>query len=67
MNKKINLDRAEEQFTQTAQKILDRDWMQRCEEIRVKLQNGGLTDEAILEQAKKFDELKKNRPQIQCQ
>ena len=64
MHKKINLDRAEEQFTQTAQKILDRDWMQSCEEIRVKLQNGGLTDEEILDLAKKFDELKKNRPHI---
>lgn len=63
-NKKINLERAEEQFLATLQKLLDRNWMELREEIKAKIQSAQYSEEEVLELVKQFDELKRNPPKI---
>ncbi len=64
VQKKINKDRAEEHFIDTVQKILDRNWMQKSEEIKMKIQSGQHSDDEVLELAKQFDEIKRNTPKV---
>jgi DNA primase len=64
MQRKINLNKAEEGFKETVRKILVRQWMDGREEIRAKLQSGALSDEEALELARQFDTLKKQIPQV---
>ncbi len=62
--KKINRERAEEGFIETLQKLLDRHWMEKREEIKIKIQSGRENDETLLELAKEFDEIKNKRPEV---
>lgn len=62
MEKKINPDRAEELMIDTVQKILDRNWMEKREEIKRKIQSGQCSDEEALSLLKEFDRLKKAQP-----
>lgn len=66
LNKKINKDRSEEQFQETIQKILDRNWMAKREQIKVKIQSGQCLDEEVLQLVKKFDELKRIPPKVRA-
>jgi DNA primase len=62
--KKINLERAEEHFRETLQKLLDRNWMELREGIRTKIQSAQCSEEEVLELVRQFDELKRNPPKI---
>lgn len=62
--KKVNRDRAEAHFTETIQRILDRNWMNRREEIKMKIQSGSCSDEEALELVKQFEEIKRNPPKL---
>lgn len=62
LQKKINKERAEQQVRETIQKILDRNWMEKREEIKRKIQSGQCSDEEALELVKQFDALKRNPP-----
>ncbi len=64
LEKKINPDRAKESFFVAVQKVLNRHWMEKREEIRQKIQSGTCSDEKAIELAKKFDEIKNQRPEI---
>ncbi|WP_068468059.1 DNA primase [Candidatus Protochlamydia phocaeensis] len=64
LQKKVNKERAEQQLIETIQKILDRNWMQRREEIKIRIQSGQCSDEEALELIKQFDELKKHPPRV---
>lgn len=64
LQKKINKERAEEQLIATIQKILDRNWMEKREEIKVKIQSGQCSDDEALALVKVFDELKRSPPQV---
>lgn len=64
VSKKIPSEKTEEFFYQTLQKLLDREWMDRRESIRQKIQSATCSHEEALALAKEFDEIKKNRPQI---
>ncbi len=64
LEKKVNKDKAEEYFISSLQEILNRDWMQRRDNVRVKLQSGNLSDEEAIELAKEFESLIKIPPQI---
>ncbi|WP_059359011.1 DNA primase [Parachlamydia acanthamoebae] len=64
LEKKINKDKAEGYFKETVQRILDRNWMKMREEIKMKIQSGQLSDDEALDLAKRFDELKRNPPQL---
>lgn len=62
--KRVNKDKAEVYFEETIQKILDRNWMAKREQVRVRIQSGECSEEEVLKLLKTFDELKKNPPQI---
>lgn len=62
--KKVNRERSEQHFLESIQKILDRNWMEAREVIKMKLQSGNCSDEEALDLVKEFDELKRNPPNI---
>lgn len=64
LQKKINVDKVKENFIKTVQQILDRFWMESREEIKLKIHNASTSDEEVINLAKKFDEIKNNRPSI---
>lgn len=64
LQKKVNKEKAESLLVETVQKILDRNWMYKREEIKIKVQSGYCSDEEVLELIKQFDDLKRNPPVI---
>jgi DNA primase len=64
MQKKVNLQKAEEGVRTTREKILQRDWMLQCDTIMKKIQSGACSDTETLELAKQFDAIKKNPPHV---
>jgi DNA primase len=62
LQKKINRERAEPLFLETVQKLLDREWMQMRESVRMQILNGNQSEEKILELTKEFEGLKSARP-----
>lgn len=64
MKRKINPDKAVESLHSTLKRILERNWLEERERIKLALHSGTLTEEEALELAKKFDLLKKQIPQV---
>lgn len=64
LHKKVNRDRVIPLFIDTIQKILERSWMREREEIKLKIYSGKCTEEEVLQLARQFDELKRQRPQV---
>lgn len=64
LQKKVNLEQAESQLLETIKRILDRNWMQRREEIRMRIQGGQLSEEETLHLVKSFEELRKCAPKV---
>ncbi len=64
VHKKVNKEKGEPQCIETIQKILDRNWMEKREAIKVRLQSGQCSDEHALELAKQFDELRRHPPRV---
>ncbi len=64
LQKKVNRERVLVCFNETVQKMLERHWMQEREAIKMKIYSGKCTEAEVLELARKFDELKKQRPQL---
>ncbi len=64
LQKKVNKEKAESLLVETVQKILDRNWMYKREEIKIKVQSGYCSDDEVLELIKQFDDLKRNPPVI---
>lgn len=60
--KKINKEKAVELVIETIQKILERNWMQNREEIKVRIHSAQCTDEEVTLLAKQFDDLKRCPP-----
>ena len=65
MEKKVNCERVEESYVAAIQKVLDRNWMEKREGLRTRIQSGQCTDEEALELLKEFDRLKKEHPKAQ--
>lgn len=65
LERKINREKAMQQFPETIQRILERNWMGIREDIRQKIQSGACSDEEAMDLAKVFDDLKKNPPKVQ--
>ena len=63
LQKKINRERALACFIETVQRLLERQWMYEREQIKIKIYSGGCSEAEVLELARKFDQLKKVRPQ----
>lgn len=64
LKKKVNLERAEEHYQESIQKILDRNWMGAREEIKAKIQSAQCSEEEVSELVKRFDDLKRNSPKV---
>jgi len=64
LQKKVNKERAEVHLVETIQKLLDRNWMQKREEVRMKLNSGQCSDEEASALAKQFDDLRRNPPKV---
>lgn len=62
LQKKVNRDRADEQQLIAVQKVLDRNWMEKREELKIKIQSGQCAEEESWDLLKQFDDLKKNPP-----
>ncbi len=65
MSKKVDHDRAEKSFYETVQRILDRNWLERREEVKRKIHSGMCSDEEALLLLKQFEELKRGKPQVE--
>ncbi len=64
VQKKINRDRAEPLYIETLQKILDRNCMQKSEEIKMKIHSGQCSDDEAIALAKQMNEIKRNPPKV---
>ena len=64
MSRKVQLEKATEALTSTIKRILERNWMEEREAIKLKLHSGKLEEEEALELAKQFDTLKKQVPSV---
>ncbi len=64
MQRKINVQKAEEGVKETLRKMLIREWMARREEVRAKIHQGNLSDSELLDLAKTFDQIKKEIPEL---
>lgn len=62
LQKKVDREKAEHLFIDTVQKILDRNWMEKREEIKEKILSGKCSEDQALSLAKEFDEIKRSRP-----
>ncbi len=65
LNKKVNRDKAKEHFTETLQRIKERNWMHARESIKMKIHSGKASEDELMELVKQFDELKKQLPVIE--
>ncbi len=64
MRRKIDWVRSEKLLLATIRRILERNWMEERELIKVRLSDPTLREEDLLQLAKEFDALKKRVPQI---
>jgi DNA primase len=64
MSRKVQIEKAEESLISTIKRILQRNWMEEREAIKLKLHSGKLEEEEALELAKQFDALKKQVPEV---
>jgi len=64
MKRKINPDKALEALQATLKRILERNWLEERERIKLALHSGSLSEEEALEMAKKFTALQKQIPQL---
>ncbi len=64
LQKKVNLQKAEEGCLVTITSLLQRDWLEEAEKIKIKIQSGSCSDEEALELTQKFSEIKKHPPQV---
>jgi DNA primase len=62
--KRVNKEKAEEHFTVTVQKILDRNWLAKREELRVKIQNCTDNEDEVMKLLKEFDQCKQAPPEV---
>lgn len=64
LTKKVNKDRADEQLVETVQKLLDRNRMVKCEEIKAKIHSGNLSEEELMTLAAEFTKLRSEAPEV---
>lgn len=60
MQRKVNRSKAEQLFVESTQRLLDRNWMEQRETVKMKIQSGQYSEEAVLELVKQFDMLKRS-------
>jgi DNA primase len=64
MQRKINIEKAEEGIKESIRKIQLRHWMEEREAIKIQIQQSNSAEEEVLLLAKKFDDLRRNPPVV---
>ncbi len=64
LERKVNQERAELHFLETLQRLLDRNWMEKREAIKMKIQDGSCSEDEAMDLVRQFDELKRNPPKV---
>lgn len=64
LQKKVDKNHAEKHFIETIQKILNRNWMQKREDLRIQIQSCQPSDEEVYKLLKEFDTLKREPPKV---
>jgi DNA primase len=64
MQRKINIEKAEEGIKESIRKIQLRHWMEEREAIKIQIQQSNSAEEEVLLLAKKFDDLRRNPPAV---
>lgn len=64
LQKKVNKEKAEEGFRESIKKILVRNWMEKREEIKLKIQSGRCSEDEVMALVKEFDSLKRVPPEL---
>ncbi len=64
LQKRVNRERGELHLEESIQKMLDRNWMEKRELVRIKIQDGQCSDDEAMELMKVFEELKRNPPKL---
>ena len=67
LEKKVNMERADEHLIETIQSILNRNWMEEREAIKVKIHSGRCSDEEVMQLVHAFDALKRTPPEVQLE
>ena len=63
-SKRMNISKAREGITFLCQKLIDREWQRKAEDIKNKMNQDGLSEKEIFTLAKEFDEIKKTKQNI---
>jgi DNA primase len=64
VDKRVNLEKAEAGLKEVIECLLLREWMDKREAIKAKIQSGECSDTEVLELAKEFDKVKKVKPEV---
>lgn len=64
LQKRVNPERVLTSFKETVQRMLERHWMLKREEIKMRIYSGTCSESEVLELARMFDSLKKERPEV---
>ena len=64
LQKRVNRERPLIGFKEALQRLLERNWMHEREQIKLKIYSGGCSEAEVLELARKFDQLKRERPVV---
>jgi len=60
-SKRMNTEKAKDGVRKLCQKILDREWIKKCDAIKEKINNDNLSEDELFALAKEFAEVKKNK------
>lgn len=64
LKKRINREKLQEGIRETLQKILERYWLRKREQIKRAIHSGRLEEEELMRLAKEFDQLISSKPQL---
>jgi len=64
LKKKVDKAKAKPCLMETIEKILKRNWLERKEEIREKINSGLLSEEEMVNLVKQFDQVHKQKPEV---
>ncbi|MFA6916203.1 MAG: DNA primase [Parachlamydiales bacterium] len=64
VERRVNLDKADDLFHITVQRMLEKEWMRKREEVRLKIQSGTCSDDEVLKLLREFDALKGSPPVV---
>ena len=65
VDKKINREKAEQQFIDAMQTILDRNWMQDRQAIAMKINSGNSDDDEVFDLLRQYNQMQKNGPKVE--